>query len=166
VERVTDVDLIEEVGASKNSQPLMIWHHDVAQMIGETMAETHRVIFYPVGNGDTTQIVLSKGRRILFDFCHRPNAEDPKTPEIDLKARLKDELKKASRTTSDIVSFTHADLDTSGLHRVRAALPADTRVTDASRSVSCGAAAMLTRKRLRMERRVPFSDRGATPVRG
>jgi hypothetical protein len=75
------------------------------------MAETHRVIFYPVGNGDTTQIVLSKGRRVLLDFCHRPNAEDPKTPEIDLKARLKDELKKVSRDYFDVVSFTHADLD-------------------------------------------------------
>jgi hypothetical protein len=75
------------------------------------MGETHRVVFYPVGNGDTTQIVLSKGRRVLFDFCHRPNAEDPKTPEIDLKTRLKDDLKKASRDYFDVVSFTHADLD-------------------------------------------------------
>lgn len=75
------------------------------------MAETHRVIFYPVGNGDTTQIILSKGRRVLFDFCHRNNADDPKTPEIDLKARLKDELKKVSRDNFDVVAFTHADLD-------------------------------------------------------
>jgi hypothetical protein len=75
------------------------------------MAETHRVIFYAVGNGDTTQIILSKGRRVLFDFCHRSNAEDPKTREIDLKARLKDELMKASRDYFDVVAFTHADLD-------------------------------------------------------
>jgi hypothetical protein len=75
------------------------------------MAEKHRVSFYPVGNGDTTQIVLSNGRRILLDFCHRPDAEDPKTPEIDLKARLKDELRKASRDDFDVVGFTHADLD-------------------------------------------------------
>jgi hypothetical protein len=75
------------------------------------MAETHRVIFYPVGNGDTTQIVLSKGRRVLFDFCHRPTAADPKTPEIDLKLRLRDDLKRASRDYFDVVAFTHADLD-------------------------------------------------------
>ena len=75
------------------------------------MAETHRVVFYPVGNGDTTQIILARGRRVLFDFCHRPNAEDPKTPEIDLKARLKEELKKASRDYFDVAAFTHADLD-------------------------------------------------------
>lgn len=35
----------------------------------------HQVIFYPVGNGDTTQIILSGGRRVLFDFCHRDKAE-------------------------------------------------------------------------------------------
>ena len=60
-------------------------------------ADIHQVIFYPVGNGDTTQIILSKGRRVLFDFCHRDKAEDADTPEIDLKARLKEDLKAANR---------------------------------------------------------------------
>lgn len=75
------------------------------------MADVHQVIFYPVGNGDTTQIVLSKGRRVLFDFCHRDKAEDADTPEIDLKARLKEDLKAAKRDYFDVVAFTHADLD-------------------------------------------------------
>lgn len=75
------------------------------------MADMHQVIFYPVGNGDTTQIILSGGRRVLFDFCHRDKAEDADTPEIDLKARLKDDLKKAGRDYFDVVAFTHADLD-------------------------------------------------------
>lgn len=75
------------------------------------MADTHQVVFYPVGNGDTTQIVLSKGRRVLFDFCHREKAEDDDTPEIDLKARLKEDLKSAARDYFDVVAFTHADLD-------------------------------------------------------
>ena len=75
------------------------------------MADVHQVIFYPVGNGDTTQIVLSGGRRVLFDFCHRNKAEDADTPEIDLKARLKEDLKKADRDYFDVVAFTHADLD-------------------------------------------------------
>src|SRR5262245_49464773 len=75
------------------------------------MAENHRVIFYPVGNGDTTQIVLSNGRRILFDFCQQPNANDPKSPEIDLYTRLRDELNEASRDRFDAVAFTHADRD-------------------------------------------------------
>jgi len=75
------------------------------------VADVHQVIFYPVGNGDTTQIVLSKGRRVLFDFCHRDKAEDADTPEIDLKARLKEDLKAAKRDYFDVVAFTHADLD-------------------------------------------------------
>lgn len=75
------------------------------------MSETHKVIFYPVGNGDTSQIVLDNGRRVLFDFCHRDKAEDPDTPEIDLKKRLRDELKEAKRDKFDVVAFTHADKD-------------------------------------------------------
>lgn len=75
------------------------------------MADVHQVVFYPVGNGDTTQIVLSKGRRVLFDFCHRDKAEDAATPEIDLKARLKEDLKAANCDYFDVVAFTHADLD-------------------------------------------------------
>jgi len=75
------------------------------------VADIHQVIFYPVGNGDTTQIVLAKGRRVLFDFCHRDKAEDADTPEIDLKARLKEDLKAANRDYFDVVAFTHADLD-------------------------------------------------------
>ena len=75
------------------------------------MADVHKVVFYPVGNGDTTQIVLSGGRRVLFDFGHRDRAEDTDTPEIDLKSRLKDELKAVDRDYFDVVAFTHADLD-------------------------------------------------------
>lgn len=75
------------------------------------MADVHKVVFYPVGNGDTTQIVLSGGRRVLFDFCQRDRAEDTDTPEIDLKSRLKDELKAVDRDYFDVVAFTHADLD-------------------------------------------------------
>jgi hypothetical protein len=47
--------------------------------------------FYPVGNGDTSQIVLSQGRKVLFDFCHRKKADGADTPEIDLKKRLKEQ---------------------------------------------------------------------------
>lgn len=75
------------------------------------MAEPHKVIFYPVGNGDTTQVVLENGRRILFDFCHKDKAEDLSTPEIDLKQRLRDELCEVNRDDFDVVAFTHADTD-------------------------------------------------------
>lgn len=75
------------------------------------MTTVHKVLFYPVGNGDTSQIVLSGGRRVLFDYCHRTNGEDPETPQIDLDSRLKEELKGANRDYFDIVAFTHADDD-------------------------------------------------------
>lgn len=75
------------------------------------MPEKHQIIFYPVGNGDTSQVVLSQGRRVLFDFCHRKKADSADTPEIDLKRRLKNELEAAGRDYFDVVAFTHADAD-------------------------------------------------------
>lgn len=75
------------------------------------MSTKHSVVFYPVANGDTTQIVLSNGRRILFDFCHRGRSEEADTPEIDLKKRLKNDLEKVDRDYFDVVAFTHADSD-------------------------------------------------------
>lgn len=75
------------------------------------MTDSHQVIFYPVNNGDTSQIVLASGRRILFDFCHRNTSEDAETPEIDLRKRLSDELSDANRDYFDVVAFTHADWD-------------------------------------------------------
>jgi hypothetical protein len=71
----------------------------------------HQVLFYPVGNGDTSQIILENGKRILFDFRHLKKAEDEKEPHIDLNARLKEELKKVHRTSFDVVAFTHGDND-------------------------------------------------------
>ncbi|MDI1301001.1 MAG: hypothetical protein PSX71_03770 [bacterium] len=72
---------------------------------------THRITFYPVGNGDTSQILLTGGRRILMDYRHQKAGEDDFYPVIDLKARLQRELKEANRDYFDVVAFTHADLD-------------------------------------------------------
>lgn len=71
----------------------------------------HRIIFYPVGNGDTSQIILENGKRILMDYRHRKKTEEGEGPEINLKARLKQELKDAGRDSFDVVAFTHADTD-------------------------------------------------------
>lgn len=72
---------------------------------------SHQVLFYPVGNGDTSQIVLKNGRRILFDFRHLKKGEENESPEIDLKKRLKEELEKANKSEFDVVAFTHGDRD-------------------------------------------------------
>lgn len=71
----------------------------------------HKILFYPVGNGDTSQIVLSNGKRILFDFRHLKRTEDGEGPEINLKQRLCDELATDGRTSFDVVAFTHGDKD-------------------------------------------------------
>jgi hypothetical protein len=71
----------------------------------------HKVFFYPVGNADTSQIVLDNQKRLLFDFCHRTQGEDPKDPLIDLNKTLRRELKEAGRNDYDVVAFTHGDDD-------------------------------------------------------
>lgn len=69
------------------------------------MTTAHKILFYPVGNGDTSQIILSGGRRILFDYCHRSIGEDDESSLIDLDARLKKELKDDGRDYFDVVAF-------------------------------------------------------------
>jgi hypothetical protein len=71
----------------------------------------NKVIFYNVGNGDTSQIILENKKRLLFDFCHRKKGEDPKDPLIDLNKRLTEELKAAGRDYFDVVALTHGDND-------------------------------------------------------
>jgi len=71
----------------------------------------HNIIFYPVGNGDTSQIVLANGKRLLFDFRHQNQGENDDTPHIDLKKRLQEELDEADRDYFDVVVFTHGDKD-------------------------------------------------------
>lgn len=72
---------------------------------------THRITFYPVGNGDTSQIILTNGKRILMDYRHQKKTENEEGPEINLKARLTQELKDAGRDFFDVVAFTHGDKD-------------------------------------------------------
>jgi hypothetical protein len=75
------------------------------------MATTHQVTFYPVGNGDPSQIILHNGKRILMDYRHQKKGEDTSSPVIDLKGRLTKELREANRDYFDVVAFTHADDD-------------------------------------------------------
>lgn len=71
----------------------------------------HQIVFYPVGNGDTSQIILENEKRILFDFRHLKKTEAGDGPEINLKSHLKEELKAAKKKSFDIVAFTHSDKD-------------------------------------------------------
>ena len=71
----------------------------------------NEVRFYPVGNGDTSQIILNDGKRMLFDFRHISSAEDDNGPEINLAKTLKTELADNGRDYYDVVAFTHGDRD-------------------------------------------------------
>jgi hypothetical protein len=71
----------------------------------------HRVKFYPVQNGDTSQIILDNGKRLLFDFRHLKEGEDEEDPAIDLKTQLITELAQVKRDYFDVLALTHGDLD-------------------------------------------------------
>jgi hypothetical protein len=71
----------------------------------------HQVKFYPVGCGDTSQVILANGRRILMDYQHIADTEVNNRPEIDLATTLRTELEDADRDFFDVVAFTHGDED-------------------------------------------------------
>jgi hypothetical protein len=71
----------------------------------------HKVIFYPVNNGDTSQIILENGKRFLFDYRHQKKCEEEGAKDFNLKKHLKDELDKEKRDYMDVVAFTHGDND-------------------------------------------------------
>lgn len=73
--------------------------------------QIHRIKFYPVSNGDTSQFILANGKRLVFDFNHRKVGENADSPHIDLKAHLKKELDDAGKDTVDVFALTHADTD-------------------------------------------------------
>ena len=56
----------------------------------------HIVTFYPVANGDTSQIALESGKRLLFDFRHTKESEKEGSTVFNLKRHLQDELKAAN----------------------------------------------------------------------
>lgn len=71
----------------------------------------HSITFYPVGNGDTTQIVTDQGKRILLDYRQHSNAESADFPVMDIRSTLKEELSSDDQNFFDVVAFTHADND-------------------------------------------------------
>ncbi len=86
------------------------------------MGTKRQIIFYPVGEGDDTHLLISVGRRMLFDFYRRENGKGTDTSEIDLKNKLKAELKAADHDYFNVVPFMYTDNDhTFTEHLARAA---------------------------------------------
>ncbi|MBD2505146.1 ComEC/Rec2 family competence protein [Anabaena azotica] len=74
-------------------------------------AEKHKILVYPVQNGDTSQIVLSNGKRIIFDFRHLKLGEEEDEPAINLKEHIGRELAEEKRDNIDVLALTHGDKD-------------------------------------------------------
>src|SRR3954447_2493848 len=64
---------------------------------GRKISRMPRVTFYPVGNGDTSQIVLNNGKRLIFDYHHQKKSEEEGSTDFNLKKHLTDELSGAAR---------------------------------------------------------------------
>ncbi len=67
---------------------------------------SHQIKCYPLGNADTSLVLLENGKRILFDFANT-KTEDEDDKRIDLPT----ELNKDVPNDYDVVIFTHADED-------------------------------------------------------
>ncbi len=69
-----------------------------------------KLIFYPVGNADSTLIHLADNRLILKDYCdaHSGNEDDKR---IELDKELRSYLEEQERDYFDVVAFSHADDD-------------------------------------------------------
>ncbi len=71
----------------------------------------HKVTFFPIDNADCCRIDLAGGEKLLFDYCHRRNPNDPSDKRINLAQVLKDDLLAAQRLNYDVVTITHLDDD-------------------------------------------------------
>jgi hypothetical protein len=69
-----------------------------------------KMIFYPLGNADTTLVHLADDRLILMDFCNYPQ-DGEKDRRICLDEELHHYLKTQKRDYFDLVAFSHADDD-------------------------------------------------------
>jgi hypothetical protein len=69
-----------------------------------------KLIFYPLGNADSTLIHLADDRLILKDYCnYEPEGEDDRRVRLD--EELRSYLKDQDRQHFDVVAFSHADDD-------------------------------------------------------
>lgn len=66
----------------------------------------HQLKFYPLGNADTSLILLDNEKKILFDYANT-KTEDDDDKRIDLPVALNKDVK----NEYDVVVFTHADED-------------------------------------------------------
>lgn len=74
--------------------------------MSEENKQTAKITFYPVGNGDTTQIETTNNERIIIDFNY---VSPEKENDFDLAKELKDNL--GGKKEIDVFMVTHMDDD-------------------------------------------------------
>lgn len=72
-----------------------------------------RILFFPVGNGDMTLIVLESGRKILIDMNIRSAADNPDDDTPDVATELRSLLTRddQGRLYVDVLLLSHPDQD-------------------------------------------------------
>lgn len=69
-----------------------------------------KLLFYPVGNGDSTLIHLADDRLLLVDF-NNWSADAADDGRVSLDEELRGYLANQNRDCLDVVAFSHADVD-------------------------------------------------------
>lgn len=70
-----------------------------------------KLTFYPLNNADCCLIDLDGGEKIIFDYAHQKDANDPNDLRIDLEKAIRDDLNAAKRKDVDVFCITHLDKD-------------------------------------------------------
>ncbi|MDF0603936.1 hypothetical protein P1J78_24810 [Psychromarinibacter sp. C21-152] len=71
---------------------------------------TATITSFPIGNADSTRLILADGQRLLFDFANMEKSKDSGI-QFDLQAAIVDDLRAAKKSGLSILCFTHLDRD-------------------------------------------------------
>ena len=71
---------------------------------------TATITSFPIGNADSTRLILADGRRLLFDFADMGKS-DGSDISFDLRAAIEDDLRAGRKSSLSVLCFTHLDRD-------------------------------------------------------
>jgi hypothetical protein len=70
-----------------------------------------KLTFFPLNNADCCLLDLAGGEKIIFDYAHQKDMNDPNDLRIDLEKAIRDDLNAAKRKDVDVFCITHLDKD-------------------------------------------------------
>ncbi len=71
---------------------------------------TATITSFPIGNADSTRLILADGQRLLFDFADMGKSEGSDI-EFDLRVAIQDDLRADNQSKLSVLCFTHLDRD-------------------------------------------------------